>query len=335
MMYNATKCCFIIVLLGMFPLLATAALNAPEGDPQPGHLRMALVNMKSVYTSGYTTENDEARTTRNLEANIERHLYFIDMAADKGAQFIGFPEISVQGYDFGRLTQWMRKDDPRLDPIREAAARRGVYVAIGLAEIDENDHRRNTQMIIGPDGKTFGRYHKIWATEPGARPGTEYPVFEIHGARIGILICSDATDFTHLKALVDNGATILYAPMANSTGSTTSAWYHFRRHWVGTWDGTYGPVMQERFRIDTIMPSGGWVDYLNVYGAIHNHATYYHPDWNPPFDDAANPVGGFASGARFIGPDGEILAQMPVSINRADSVEYVLIYDIPLSPAQP
>jgi hypothetical protein len=313
-------------------------VNGGEGNvPEPGHLRMALVNMKCLYTSGSTTGNDVEKNRRNLEINIQRHLYFIDYAADRGAEFIGFPEISVQGYDFSNQTPWLKLDAPELEPIRNKVRERGVYVAIGVAEIDEQGIKRNTQAIIGPDGNVLGKYHKRWLTsEAGhAKAGDSYPVFDVKGARIGILICADATNFVHLEGLVKNGARILYAPVANSTGSTVSSWYHFRRHWAGTWDGKFGPTLQETFKIDTIMPSGGWINHLGVHGAIHNHAALYNPDFNPPSDDASNPVGGFASGARFIGPDGNVLAEMPPSKDRKDSKEYVLIHDIPIVNPSP
>lgn len=40
---------------------------------------------------------------------------------------------------------------------------------------------------------------------------------------------------------------------------------------------------------------------------------------------------GWASGARFIGPDGRTLAQMPVSAQKSDSKEGVLIWNVPLA----
>ena len=75
------------------------------------------------------------------------------------------------------------------------------------------------------------------------------------------------------------------------------------------------------------MPAGGWIASLKVYAALHNHAGRYGPDFDPPADGRNDR---WASGAWFIGPDGATLARMPSSTNPADSVEYILIHDIPL-----
>ena len=48
----------------------------------------------------------------NLKANIERHFYFIDRAAAQGAEFIGFPELSLNGYNFSTTTTWTPPSGP-------------------------------------------------------------------------------------------------------------------------------------------------------------------------------------------------------------------------------
>ena len=72
----------------------------------------------------------------------------------------------------------------------------------------------------------------------------------------------------------------------------------------------------------------GWIAEMKVYAALHNHAGLYNADFNPPTAKDANT--GWASGAWFIGPDGRTLAQMPVSTEKGDSKEFVLIYDVPI-----
>ena len=114
------------------------------------------------------------------------------------------------------------------------------------------------------------------------------------------------TDQKNLQALAANGARIIYGPHANATGGTTAGWYKFRAAWGG--------------------PSG-WIAQLKVYAALHNHAGLYGPEFNPPAGKDSNT--GFASGAWFIGPDGQTLARMPSSTQKGDSREHVLICDIP------
>jgi hypothetical protein len=68
---------------------------------------------------------------------------------------------------------------------------------------------------------------------------------------------------------------------------------------------------------------------LKVHAALHNHAGLYNPAFDPPTARDSNT--GWASGAWFIGPDGKTLAQMPSSAQKADSKEFVLIYNLPVA----
>lgn len=81
-------------------LLASWLLVASQGAPadkNPGHLKMALVNIKCLTSDGA----DPAANQANLQENLKRHLAFIDRLAAEGAEFVGFPELSINGYRFG------------------------------------------------------------------------------------------------------------------------------------------------------------------------------------------------------------------------------------------
>jgi predicted amidohydrolase len=279
--------------------------QGPSADRNPGHLKMALVSMKSLYSDG-----DDAETNRaNLRANLKRHLYFIDELAAQGAEFIGFPELSLNGYHFSGHMTWLSLDGPEVKALAQKAAEKKVYVSAGLAEQDADGKRWNTQVVIDPKGKVVGRHHKIYLTkEKGfTEAGTEHPVFEVKGVKMGIAICADGSERKNLQALVDNGARIIYGPHANTTGGTTAGWYRFRTPWAGP---------------------DGWVAQLKVHALLHNHAGLYNPTFKPPADRDANT--GWASGSWVIGPDGRTLAQMPPSARKADSQEFVLLYNVPI-----
>src|SRR5436190_1123827 len=290
-------------LLSLFALGVLAAQSA--GDPNPGHLKMALVNLKCVTSAGADPEANKAA----IQANLKRHLYFIDRLAKEGAEFIGFPELSINGYNFTPTSTWLSLAGPEVQVLQKAAAEKRVYIAAGLAEQDAQGKRWNTHVIIDPQGKIVGSYHKIWLTkEQGfVEPGSEHPVFEVKGVKMGITICADGTDRKNLEALVQNGAKILYGPHANTTGGTTAGWYKFRSAWGGP---------------------EGWIAQMKVTAALHNHAGLYNPEFQAPAGNDGN--SGWASGAWFIGPDGRTLAQMPSSSQRADSKEHVLICNVPL-----
>jgi len=123
-----------------------------------------------------------------------------------------------------------------------------------------------------------------------------------------------------------NGAVIIYGPHANATGGNLAGWYTFRAKWGGFWNPEITKVKRVEEVVD--LPAGGWTDGLNVYAALHNHAGFYNAEWNPPAGPDKNE--GWASGAWFIGPDGQTLGQMPTSMDKKDSQEFILIENIPL-----
>lgn len=273
------------------------------------HLRMALVNIKSLCSD----MPDPVVNQANIASNLKRHLYFIDLAADHGADFIGFPELSINGYRFSQNMSWLRLDGPEVTTLAQKAFNRGLYISAGLAEQDMAGKRWNTQIVIGPGGRIVGQHRKRWLTkeEGFVETGTDHSVFNVKGLRMGIVTCADGTDQKHLRALVANGAQVIYGPHANTTGGTTAGWYRFRSAWGGP---------------------DGWIAQLKVHAALHNHAGLYHPDFHPPTANDGHT--GWSSGAWFIGPDGLTLAQMPASTLREDSKEFLLIHSIPM-PAEP
>jgi len=290
----------------MLPLLLALLLAqaAPE-DRNPGHLKMALVNLKSVYSDGA----DPALNQAALQANLQRHFAFIDKLAADGVEFIGFPELSVNGYHFSTTMTWLKLDGPEVRALQKKAAEKAVYVSAGIGEQDAEGKTWNTQLVIDPKGRLLGTHHKIYLTKENGftEAGTDHNVFEVKGVKLGISTCADGTDRRNLEALAANGAKIIYGPHANTTGGTTAGWYRFRAAWGGP---------------------EGWIAQLKLTAALHNHAGLYGSDVPSPAGTDTNT--GWASGAWFIGPDGATLAQMPSSTQKSDSREFVLVRDIPL-----
>jgi predicted amidohydrolase len=283
-----------------------AAPIETQDDRNPGRLKMALVNLKCLTSDSADPEANKA----NLQANLKRHLYFIDRASKEGAEFVGFPELSINGYHFSATMTWLSLDGPEVKVLRQKAAEKGVYLSAGLAEQDREGKKWNTQIVIDPKGEILCAHHKSDLTkEKGfVEIGREHEVFAVKGAKMGIVICAEGSFQKNLQALVEGGARIIYGPHANTTGGTVAGWYKFRAPWA---------------------EANGWIAQLKVHAAIHNHAGVYNPEFDPPAGNASNT--GWASGAWFIGPDGQTLAQMPTSTQKGDSKEFVLLYNIPIA----
>jgi|GEM_PF-2637236 len=315
--------------MNRFMATITAALTTTslaQVDHNPGHLKMGLVNIKALYSDSPDPEANKA----NIQSNLDRHAYFIDKLSADGVEFIGFPECSINGYRWSGNMTWLSLDGPELAQLKKKAIEKGVYVAAGMAEQDAAGKKREVHFVIGPDGKLVGKQYKNWLTKEKGfiESATEHDVFEVKGTKMGIVICADGTDFNNLKTLAGRGAKIIYGAHANTTGGTIAGWYNFRKAWGGTWDGT----SVELKRDDAIgqNPSGGWISTLKVHAALHNHAALYNPDFNPLVPAESDTNTRWASGAWFIGPDGETLAQMPASTDPKDSREFVLTHNVPL-----
>lgn len=309
-----------------FAVAGLAGAAQAGADNNPGHLKMALVNMRATYSDG----PDAAANKKSIQSNIERMLYFIDKLAPDGVEFVGFPELSLNGYHFSQTMTWLSLTGPEVQVLQKKAAEKKIYLSAGMAEQDAAGKKFNTQFLIDPTGKLLGWHHKIWLTkEVGfTEGGKEHNVFEVKGTKLGICVCADGTDFNNLKALADKGAKIIYAPHANTTGGTVAGWYKFRARWGGPCDGTEAPCKTSNDGAPVPMPANGWIAKLKVYAALHNTPGIYNSEYNPPGNDTSNQ--GWASGAWFIGPDGKTLAQMPASAQKTDSKEFVLVFNVPL-----
>ena len=294
-----------VLSLSLTGLAGAQTKNLKMMTSNPGHLKMGLVAIKCVYSD----TADPVANKNNIQANLERHLYFIDKLAAEGCEFIGFPEASINGYHYSPNMTWLKLDGPEVGVLAKKAVEKGIYISAGIAEEDAKGKRWETQFVIGPDGKIAGWHHKNFLTkEKGLiEASTDHNVFEVKGTKMGIAICADGSNPTNLMALAEGGAKIIYGPHANTTGGTLAGWYNFRKGWSGP---------------------EGMMAKLKVYGALHNFAGLYNPEFKPPTATDSN--SGFASGAWFIGPDGATLAQMPTSSQKGDSKEFVLVYNVPI-----
>src|SRR5262245_34968893 len=108
-----------VLVFAVVSLAATDSFGAqaPPAGKEPGRLKMALVNIKSVYSDG----PDADKNRDAIQANLTRHFYFIDRLAAEGADFIGFPELSLNGYRFSKNMTWLRLDGPERKALQKKA----------------------------------------------------------------------------------------------------------------------------------------------------------------------------------------------------------------------
>src|SRR5262249_17340748 len=68
----------------------------------------------------------------DVEANLERHLALVRLAAEQGARLVVFPELSLTGYELDLANELAFSErDARLTPLVDAASAYQVILIVG------------------------------------------------------------------------------------------------------------------------------------------------------------------------------------------------------------
>jgi len=179
------------------------------------------------------------------EANQERLEKAIRQAKRAGADLIVTPEGALEGYvvnEVIRATGEKRRelterfnalpepcDGPYIQHFRKLCEELKIYLVLGFLEAGAGK-TYNAAILIRPDGTLAGKYRKTHFAQgyshgdqkgdnpPGYLRGTTYPVFDIRGLKMGIMICYDRQKPVVAKSLVANGADFLINPAFGMMG---------------------------------------------------------------------------------------------------------------------
>jgi beta-ureidopropionase len=173
------------------------------------------------------------------EANIEKHMKFLDQAGKQGVQILCMQEIFTGPYFCAEQnTKWYDAteripDGPTTRLMQEVAKKYSMVIVVPLYEEDETGVYYNTAAVIDADGTYLGKYRKshIPHTAPGFwekfyfKPGNlGYPVFKTKYADIGVYICYDRHFPEGARELGLNGAEIVFNPSATVAGLSEYLW---------------------------------------------------------------------------------------------------------------
>ncbi len=141
-------------------------------------------------------------------------------ASARGCRLIVFPEMAITGYlPAAQMPQFAEPADGQAFRRVAAMARNeGIAVAYGFPElVPGRQRKRNTFILVGPDGREIGRYQKVhlWDTEAAwCDGGTALPVFRFEETMISGWICYD-TRFPELARMAFlEGAELCLVPTA-------------------------------------------------------------------------------------------------------------------------
>ncbi len=165
-------------------------------------------------------------------ANLAATLAYVTEAQAGGAGFVLTPECT-NGLWSNRAAQRAvlrhQSDDPTLAALRDAAAKRGIWLLIGSLALltgDEDGRFANRSFLIAPDGSIAASYDKIhmfdvnvsetevYRESSGFRPGTKAVLADTPFAKIGMTVCYDVRFPQLYRRLAQRGAQIITVPAA-------------------------------------------------------------------------------------------------------------------------
>src|SRR4051812_47474252 len=164
----------------------------------------------------------------------------IEEAARKGADIVSFSELFLTPFFPNQLTPdfdrfFVELPDKRVRPVLDAARDHRVALLFPFGE-KRDKHYYNSCLVLDRTGRELGVYRKTHipaifpSSLPGGTgsyekfyfsPGTEFPVFDLAGVRIGIQICYDRKYPEGSRLLALKGAEILFMPICAATYGET------------------------------------------------------------------------------------------------------------------
>jgi predicted amidohydrolase len=150
----------------------------------------------------------------DLAANIQRHLCFIEVAAEQGVELLVFPELSLTGYE-GEAAAALAIDphDAVIQPLRDLARTLGITAVVGMPiRADKPTAVWIGALVLGADGSlgVYSKQHLHTGEERIFAPGIGGATLRIGDDKVALAVCADFNHASHAAAAADQGAN-LYA----------------------------------------------------------------------------------------------------------------------------
>ncbi len=215
----------------------------------------------------------------DVDANLKKHLEYIQQARAAGADLIIFPELSLTGYYLMDLAQNAARpasaDDPAFAALLEAS--RGIDIVVGFAERDERKRIYISAAYLS-EGKFAHVHRKIYLPTYGMfddarffKPGDSVRAFDTRLGRMGMLICEDIWHASPPYLLWLDGAELLIFISASPGRGLTESPKLESERWVEHINQAYASLFT-CFVASTNRV--GFEDGIHFYGG----ATAYDPE---------------------------------------------------------
>ena len=178
-------------------------------------------------------------------ANAATLVTAIEAAAAGGAQMLFTPEMSVlvdRDRARGSVNVLPEDGNPVLAALQEAAARRGIWLALGSMAVAREDGRwANRSMVIDAAGQIAARYDKIhmfdvdlasgesWRESKAYAPGEQVVTVQTPLGRLGLTVCYDLRFPALFEALGQAAVDLIAIPAAFTVPTGQAHWHVLQR----------------------------------------------------------------------------------------------------------
>ncbi|MBT8769387.1 carbon-nitrogen hydrolase family protein [Metapseudomonas boanensis] len=156
-------------------------------------------------------------------ANLERLQRRAAEAAAQGAALLVCPEMFLSGYNIGldavsALAE--HRDGPWAARVAEIAREHGIAILYGYPEHSAEGAIFNSVQLIDKRGDSLGNYRKTHLfgdldNSMFSAGGNDFPLVELNGWKLGMLICYDVEFPENARRLALAGADLVLVPTAN------------------------------------------------------------------------------------------------------------------------
>lgn len=215
----------------------------------------------------------------DVEANLEKHLDFIQQAKAEHADLLVFPELSLTGYVLQDLVPTVAHAPTEDDPVfrRLLAASHDLDLVVGFVDEDSR-HRFYIAAAYLSGGRAVHVHHKVYLPTYGLFDegrffawGDSVRAFDTRFGRMGLLICEDFWHASPPYLLWLDGADVLLFTSASPGRGLNDSEKLESARWVENVNRSYANLFTSFVAHSNRV---GYEDGLNFWGG----ATVFDPN---------------------------------------------------------
>ncbi|MGV8919855.1 MAG: carbon-nitrogen hydrolase family protein [Pseudomonas sp.] len=159
----------------------------------------------------------------DVRGNLQRLSHKAAEAAAQGADLLVCPEMFLTGYNIGAKAAFSlaeARDGYSAEQVATIAQASGIAILYGYPELSSDDQVYNAVQLIDAQGRSLCNYRKTHLygeldKSMFAVAEEDFPVVELNGWRLGLLICYDVEFPENTRRLALAGADLILVPTAN------------------------------------------------------------------------------------------------------------------------